>query len=243
MLVRLDTLLTGAFTSDIFKATESLLIADLSIDQLDGSLFTGLANLEQLQLLNIEDLNVQTITQHTFATLTKLKNLEISEISYREMHLPNLIGEYRSIKTLSLNKNIISWVHAGILVRLPNLIVLNLIKSHVAVLAAGAFDGLPNLRAINLSHNVLSSLPPGIFANIVERPRANIDLTFNEWFVCDCGLLELQEYLQNPLTQVAFTQPDLLTCMHPRDVCTILIGSEYVCGSETDDTELVAQLS
>lgn len=213
---------------------EGLQIADLSIVELDESLFEGLANLQQLKLQNIADLDTNAITQSTFSCLTNLKLLEISQIDHEEMQLTNIIGSYPSIETLTLNKDIISWIPGSTLERLPNLIELNLVQSQLSNINARAFCNLPNLLRLDLSRNRITAFLYDTFADIVDRPGAKIDITHNDWIICDCNLFQLQGYLQNEDTSVVFKDAKELFCRTLIGNLKINIATEELCEPDED---------
>lgn len=226
--MRLDSFGTSAFTSEIFRHTESILLADVPITELQTHLFHDLANLQQLKLINIFNLRVNTITENLFSALVRLRVLEISEMT-GEMAISQVVGRYDRVEILSLHDNQITYIYPGILSRLPELVELNVKNSKVRYIYTDAFAHLPKLLRLNLSHNNIVNFANGLFEGIVSRTGALVDISFQPWLSCDCSLLEIKSYLQSPATKDVFKDPQNIICLDPISNEPTIVKTGDVC--------------
>lgn len=160
--------------------------------------------LQHLRSINIKYGNIAEITSYSFANLTSIKELGLSQNQietlqlYSFAHLPNITSislednniididaeafyDLPKLQKLVFTKNNISTIRNQTFLHTFNLLELDLNKNNIYYLNRHTFDGLANLRKLDLRRNRIHNLTEFTFAelwNLQELLLGKNDLRF-----------------------------------------------------------------
>lgn len=149
-----------------------------------GRLPVELSRLTELTHLVIENVSQGGFRNFLGGTLppglSTLQNLEVLRLSRNEIvgDLPDVYGELKSLRELSLNENQLDDFLPATLGNLPNLEILNLSSNRFRGRIPGSLGKLQKLRVIDLSDNLLTDVIPDSVGEILNL--RNLNLSSNE---------------------------------------------------------------
>ena len=142
---------------------------------LPTNIFGAHPNLNRLYLNNNK---IELLPQRVFASMKNVRTIDISDnrIARLQNGVFNGMTFYRFGATISLSRNLITELDAGVFNRgpceagsEPNCIrYINLDNNLIEALPAGLFSGLSALSEVRLNGNRLTTLPPGLFNGLTS---------------------------------------------------------------------------
>ncbi|KAH8375722.1 hypothetical protein KR093_002687 [Drosophila rubida] len=162
-----------------------------SLDPLDA-----LQPLSQLIWLGLDNNNLKTISNESFAQMRELGyiNLSFNQLKAlpRGLFLPDT---HSHLVEIELSYNVLEHLESQTFYNLGDLQTLNLQSNHLRSIARHAFHNMEFLRYIDLSHNRLSNISHSAFA--VLPNLAALDLMYNQ--LCSFSLKSFH-YVSNATT-------------------------------------------
>lgn len=154
---------------DLPLSIKELYLKGNLIERFHGGAFNGISQLMVLDLSS-NRLTNRGLLSNSLLNSTSLESLNLARNKLK--HIPQNLP--RSLKTLSLEGNLITSIKKGSLSALKNLEHLGLARNKISRVAPGAFKILPVLHQLDLCHNTLRQVPR-------ELPRAlnSVALTHN----------------------------------------------------------------
>eukprot|EP00435_Cladocopium_sp_Y103_P059771 s593_g21.t1 len=160
----------------------------------------------QIQLLNLQHFDLETLPENAFENLTGLEVLVLS--TNRLKTLPEKIFQnLKTLKTLGLGQNRLGMLPEKIFQNLNGLETLSLDENHLQTLPEKVFKNLTGLEILDLGKNDLKSLPEMIFEDFSGPAKLHMYLSGNPGLkrpaVCDNGrikcLLDMTPWLHTKL--------------------------------------------
>ncbi len=158
----------------LFQNLHALQVLNLStcdIETLDKDLFKNLHALKALDLHGCQ--SIAELPREIFSGLTNLEDLDLSENGYTQfpaMALRNLTN----LRTLNIGHCPLQELPEDALLDLINLKKLDLSHCKLRQLPAGLFCSTTNLKKLNLSSNMLTELPKDIFRKLTRLTLLDI---------------------------------------------------------------------
>ena len=149
-------------TGDHLSGMGELSLSDRGIDTLKAGDFSGLGNLE---LLDLDGNQLTTLPMDVFSGLENLSTLILSVNALTTLP-ENVFSGFGNLERLSLSFNQLSTLPAGVFSGLGNLKSLGLGGNQLSTLPTGVFSGLSNLDTLWLYTNQLSTLPATAFSGL-----------------------------------------------------------------------------
>ena len=149
-------------TGDHLSGMGELSLSDRGIDTLKAGDFSGLGNLE---LLDLDGNQLTTLPASVFSDLENLSTLALSFNALTALP-ENVFSGFGNLERLSLSFNQLSTLPAGVFSGLGNLKSLGLGGNQLSTLPSGVFSGLSNLDTLWLYTNQLSTLPATAFSGL-----------------------------------------------------------------------------
>ena len=146
-------------TKDHLLGITQLLLADESIGALQVGDFSGLA---QLETLDLSGNSLSALPVGVLADVFGLVDLDLSGNSLSALPA-GVLADFFGLEVLDLGGNSLSALPADVFADLVALEVLHLGGNGLTALPAGVFGGLTLLRSLNLNENLLAELPPAVF--------------------------------------------------------------------------------
>ena len=157
--------------NNITNATTSLNLANNEITEITNTTFAGLTNLKVLKL------SQNRISEFGDTALQGIQLLELTLFSNQLINIPNLGDSKSSLQILRLSSNNIEQIEGGILDNLPELLMLNLEYNEITEISNTVFTSLPKLEILKLSQNKIS-----VFGNkaLYGIQLIELHLSFNQ---------------------------------------------------------------
>ena len=169
----------GDVTAADLGATTRLNLSDQGIASLQAGDFSGLANLE---ILDLGENALTMLPESIFTGLTNLENLYLYNHSL--MWVPaSIFTGLTNLEGLSLYNNALTMLPESIFTGLTNLEGLTLKYNSLTMLPEGIFTGLTNLQVLDLSNNDLPSLPGPLLDDLESRMALVVDLRGNPGYL------------------------------------------------------------
>lgn len=150
-------------------------------------------NLPSLQTAELQDNQIRNIGNKAFYQVPNLLMLNLSNNHLTRLEEAGL-RSLKSLEMLDVGNNKISRITGPSLQNLEWLVELRVNDNNICAVHGTPFDGMSRLRVLNLRNNKMMTLPE----QTMQRLRGNIavlDIDGNP-LACTCGLLWLQEWLQ-----------------------------------------------
>jgi len=197
---KIKTFPPNIFSNFNLKSLRTLTLQALQMEKLDEGAFTGIENLEQLdlsynflaefptelrRLTNLQDLKlyaneIQILENNTFSGMTNLRQLLIgvNEIDTIDNDAFNDLNN--SIEEINLYHNPLYKVPTEAIRDLKNLKKLSLVKSHLSTIENGTFLGEYKLKELHLDDNpTLSFEDEGMFSGMEDSLEVLFIRTLN----------------------------------------------------------------
>ncbi|XP_078664119.1 uncharacterized protein LOC144907189 [Branchiostoma floridae x Branchiostoma belcheri] len=149
----------------------SLTLNSNLLTKLKPNMFTGLRNLDILQ---VNDNDIIDIQAGTFATMPQLTNLELSRNKLTHLGF-NMFKGLENLRQLDLMFNNINEISAGTFEATSNLKSLYLSHNNLTNLRFNMLRGLPNLQTITLSNNRIKGIEAGTFNSTSKLEKLALD--------------------------------------------------------------------
>ena len=149
-------------------------------------------SLGRLRTLGLSGNNISNLPVGVFHSLTRLVTLDLSDnlipflpdnvfISVGSERRKIFHGDVPGLKTLNLNGNNISNLHANVFQSLTWLYTLAISHNSLHTLPMDAFNALLELKTLDISNNRIKMLPSTVFKS--QRYLLTLDISNNELFV------------------------------------------------------------
>ncbi|XP_046437379.1 uncharacterized protein LOC124188642 [Daphnia pulex] len=178
--------------SNIDPQTQVLDLSGSNLQTLPREAFSR-ANLLNLQKIYLASCRIGQVDPTALRGLTNLIELDISDNLLTDVP-SEALRDAVSLRELRLSSNPIQKIEQGAFDQAPGLVKLDLSDCQIETLAAGAFDGLDQLSHLRLGGNRLQELRPDVVSSLPSRLHG-LELQNNFW-ICDCRLRYLREWLQ-----------------------------------------------
>lgn len=160
---QIQTISVKAFNG-IEAGLKELLISFSSSAEFPSSSFTGLENLE---LLEIRNFGKAVFPSDAFLKLTSLVEMRLVNSSLSSLTANNFRGQVAHLERLSLNSNRFTQIPGDALVTLPSLKDLDLSFNQLTGLAAHAFSRFISLQSIIFDGNSMeNNIDPSAFSDV-----------------------------------------------------------------------------
>lgn len=116
---------------------------------------------DQLKILNLDDNQIQTLTENVFEHSRSLQEVHLSKNNINLIEDSAFSG-LSELQYISLNQNSLTLIKNNTFAGIENLTKLEVNFNLIETIEDGALN-LPNLQCINLAHNRLRSLPDNVF--------------------------------------------------------------------------------
>ncbi|KAK6175543.1 hypothetical protein SNE40_013987 [Patella caerulea] len=168
---------------------EYLDISDCSVNQISQ---IWLAELYSLKTLKLRQTGIRNIEPGVFTGLVNLQELDLSYNVLRDVKQESLQPLVNSLKKLNLNGNMLNRIDSNLFQRMYNLVSLDISDNKLVSIEKDAFSDLRQLVFLNINDNKLSNLPLGLFNSL--RNLQTLDLSMNT-FTKFPGALDKPGYL------------------------------------------------
>ena len=162
----------GAVTADHLSAITRLNLYSESISTLKADDFSGLTNLEELNLSRNPRLT--TLPDDVFSGLNALEELYLDYNELRTLDAGAFSG-LTALKKLYLNGNKLGSLPANIFSNLSALTTLTLYNNDLSTLDANIFSNLSALKELYLYSNDLNTIDANIFSNLSALKKLYLD--------------------------------------------------------------------
>ncbi len=123
---------------------------------------TGMFNLLQnLQVLNLGENNIETLSPETFADMTNLLHLNLYNNKIKNLN-PGVF-ENKFLTKVNLSGNLLQEIESKSFSDLPILEEVDMSNNLIAVINTGAFNGIPHLKRLHLQNNKLINYKGDIY--------------------------------------------------------------------------------
>lgn len=145
--------LNATFISPLI--VQKVILKNNPIGEVQPFSFSGLKNLDSLQIQNTK---MRTLKTHTFHNLMSIINLDVSNSSIRHIEL-NVFTSLTKLLLLNMSRNELQHLQEDIFKGPSDLQTLDLSYSRIQSIQNGSLNGLSNLQFLHLQHNILKNLP------------------------------------------------------------------------------------
>jgi Leucine-rich repeat (LRR) protein len=142
------------------------------IEQIQNETFSNLVNLKRLRL---DQNKINSIDDHSFASLNKLLSLNLSFNSIETISNATFLGLY-SLTDLYLNENGLISIGQNSFVDLVKLQSLNMATNQLKYIQNGLFRGLNELKYLNINDNELVSIEVYSFSPMVNLIELKLNI-------------------------------------------------------------------
>ncbi|XP_078594367.1 uncharacterized protein LOC144872181 [Branchiostoma floridae x Branchiostoma japonicum] len=222
----------GTFPSTPQLETRSLYMKNNNLTNLKSGMFTGLGNLQTLELKNNE---INEIQAGTFNSTLQLETLYLDNNNLTSLRSGMFTG-LGNLQHLELHSNEINDIQAGTFISTPRLRYLYLSGNKIAHLRSGMFTGLGNLQELWLFDNGISDIQVGTFSPtqqlrilkldqnrlevlhadmfVVLSSISDVDINNNPW-QCDCRMVPFRQLMSGSTPWWSDSFENQITCDGP----------------------------
>ncbi|KAH3816842.1 hypothetical protein DPMN_118365 [Dreissena polymorpha] len=173
---------------DLFQGLRNLNTLDLAgtrVGVVPKNAFSFLHNLEELIL---KDTGLTSLNQDDIVSMAKLKRLDVSHNSIRELD-SGLFDTLRvSVEEIDVSFNSLKVIPVGLFSELPMLRKLVLNNNNIYSIDRAAFSKLNNLRELRLQNNKIFSIDSQLFSDLTQVET--VDLSSNVFNEIPDGLMK-----------------------------------------------------
>ncbi|XP_063442772.1 toll-like receptor 10 [Mytilus trossulus] len=199
------------------------------------------------------DINALEQSSHYFSIQKRTclyKNLEVFELSGRNDITRSTISKIvhtdiaQNLKILNFSRNGMSdivYKLQGWRLRFPDMEYLDFSNNHIKVIPRIRDYGMTvkktkSVGIIDIRRNEITSLTKGMIDSFSTHEFVKVDISENP-FLCDCGIIEVIEYLSSKTMLKAYDYLDSLGCANPSNVrgrkLISLTPTELNCNKDT----------
>lgn len=226
-----------AFTGEVFTATEDLILQKMKLQSLSRHTFAGLTELKKLQ---ITEMHLTSVDRFILIAMPRLTTFALEQITGNSLDLSNITGVLDLDKLLSVSlrdNNFRSSINQQSFAGLRNVKSIYLMNSNIFTIGEKTFDVMENsIEFIDLRRNFLRNLPANLFGEIAYRGNVAIYLSENPW-ECDCSLIDLKQTLNQ--FKRTFSDFDRIKCATPELNSGQVVGHSNFCLRPTESPPLI----
>ncbi|KAI5629473.1 toll-like receptor 5, partial [Silurus asotus] len=222
-------------TFDFQSQTRNITTIDLRYNKLDNAenIYKILVEFPNIEIISLGGNMFSWCTPNQKYSVSPLNNVKFLDLHITGLHKFWLQGQCLDMFD-HLHQLQMLYLHINYMRSLPENIFKGLTSLHFLDLSVNALTYIPNgifpnsLRTLNLASNHLGSVDPQAFSTLTA-----ISLHGNQ-FLCDCGLADLQTWLNHTDVQMDSTLEEL-TCEFPEDRRGKPLLHVQLCEDEEDE--------
>ncbi|KAI5097096.1 toll-like receptor 5, partial [Silurus meridionalis] len=222
-------------TFDFQSQTRNITTIDLRYNKLDNAenIYKILVEFPNIEIIFLGGNMFSWCTPNQKYSVSPLNNVQFLDLHITGLHKFWLQGQCLDMFD-HLHQLQMLYLHINYMRSLPENIFKGLTSLHFLDLSVNALTYIPNgifpnsLRTLNLASNHLGSVDPQAFSTLTT-----ISLHGNQ-FLCDCGLADLQTWLNHTDVQIDSTLEEL-TCEFPEDRRGKPLLHVQLCEDEEDE--------